>query len=426
MRTLLLCEICEDLCPCRLPIFLVASPPGRLSSLSTLSASRMIQVLTRLSRNNRLDSPCLNWSSLQHLLETAVPHVLIILDCCFAANAARDTAEGSTKEILAACGRENPTLGVCDRSFTSVLVEELQAFGTTPFTVAMLHSRLVTMRWRLAFTPIYALLSENGGSSIAISPIPQTSLSSIAELDCVKESSTDPYNNSTVELEGTVPENSTLSSALRYQSSDTRVLLSIAVAQEAELDLAQWTTWLGTATPWDILRVDVQIQGVYKSHSTLVLVSVPIIAWNLLVERPAYKFIGFVRSQNLLHRTSDSLAVETQTQRASGMLRRRPAERTDRESLDVLPQGKAGSTTALDHDVTVDRTQGSQTKHPFSISKDTTGVGNVGRWNDIKLQNLRIAYTKIREEMWRVVADQVGENWEFCEAKVSVPDNPRA
>lgn len=132
-----------------------------------------VSLLTWPQRNNGPNSPSLNWSSLQHLLETAVPCVLIILDCCFAANAARDTAEGTTKEILAACSRENPTLGVCERSFTSVLVEELQAFGRAPFTVAMLHSRLVTMRWRLAFTPFYALLSENGGNSIAISPVCQ-------------------------------------------------------------------------------------------------------------------------------------------------------------------------------------------------------------------------------------------------------------
>lgn len=76
------------------------------------------------------DSPSLVWSSLQPLLENAIPHVLIILDCCFAANAARDTTEGATKEILAACGRENPTLGVGERSFTSALIEELKAFGT--------------------------------------------------------------------------------------------------------------------------------------------------------------------------------------------------------------------------------------------------------------------------------------------------------
>ena len=99
-------------------------------------------------------SPSLNWSSLQPLLETAVPHVLIILDCCFAASAVRDTTEGTTKEILAACGRESPTLGVGQRSFTSALIEEMQAFDGVPCTATMLHSRLITMRWRLAFTPI--------------------------------------------------------------------------------------------------------------------------------------------------------------------------------------------------------------------------------------------------------------------------------
>lgn len=82
-----------------------------------------------ISRHKKLDSPTLVWSSLQHLLENAVPHVLIILDCCFAANAARDTAEGTTKELLAACGRENRTLGVGERSFTSALIEEMKAFG---------------------------------------------------------------------------------------------------------------------------------------------------------------------------------------------------------------------------------------------------------------------------------------------------------
>lgn len=89
----------------------------------------MMRCNLMMFRHKQLDSPTLAWSSLQHLLENAVPHVLIILDCCFAANAARDTAEGTTKELLAACGRENPTSGVGERSFTSALIEELMAFG---------------------------------------------------------------------------------------------------------------------------------------------------------------------------------------------------------------------------------------------------------------------------------------------------------
>lgn len=122
--------------------------------------------------NQRLNSPSLTWSSLQHLLENALPQVLIILDCCFAANAVRDTTDGTAKEILAACGRENPTLGVGMRSYTSALIEELQAFGDKPFSVAMLHARLVTLRWRLAFTPMYTLLSENNRPSIQLAPLP--------------------------------------------------------------------------------------------------------------------------------------------------------------------------------------------------------------------------------------------------------------
>ncbi len=70
----------------------------------------------------------------------------------------------------------------------------------------------------------------------------------------------------------------------------------------------RWATWLATAAPWDVMKVDVQIESVFKSHSTLVLVSIPTTGWNLLAERPAYKFIGFIRSQNLVQTTVDSRA----------------------------------------------------------------------------------------------------------------------
>ena len=122
--------------------------------------------------NEERDSPSLRWNQVQPLLETAVPHVLIILDCCYAGTAARDICEGTTKEILAACGRENPTTGVCAISFTSALIDKLDAFGSSPFTACMLHSRLVTDRWRLQSTPFYVMLSEGWGDSIQLNPRP--------------------------------------------------------------------------------------------------------------------------------------------------------------------------------------------------------------------------------------------------------------
>ena len=164
------------------------------------------------------------------MLLTAKPHVLMILDCCFAANAARDTTEGSSKELLAACGRENKTLGVGMRSFTSVLIEELQSFEGAAFTVAMLHARLITLRHKLAYTPIYAALAEKGGNSIVISPLPRTP----------------------------------------------------------------------SPSPQGPERPTGQLECMYKSHSTLLLVSVPTVGWSRLRESAAYRFIGFIKSGNLI------------------------------------------------------------------------------------------------------------------------------
>ena len=78
---------------------------------------------------------------------------------------------------------------------------------------------------------------------------------------------------------------------------DTRVLLAVSVAQNTEFRVTDWINWLKThEAPAEILNIDVRIESAYKSHSTLVLLSVPIIAWSRMVDRDAYNFIGFVRS----------------------------------------------------------------------------------------------------------------------------------
>lgn len=79
--------------------------------------------------NRKANNPTLRWHAVQSLLENAMPHVLIILDCCYAGAAARDLGGGTTKELLAACGRDSTTPAERRRSFTSVLIEELHSFG---------------------------------------------------------------------------------------------------------------------------------------------------------------------------------------------------------------------------------------------------------------------------------------------------------
>ena len=257
---------------------------------------------------NKPHSPTLNWSSLQHLLETAIPHVLIILDCCFAANAARDTTEGTTKELLAACGRENKTSGVGIRSFTSALIDELRHFGLTPFTVAMLHSRLVTIRWRLAFTPIYALLSEHGGHSIEIGPLPLNMANSSSMVSVDSQERSELMNSSSPATISSTPTSQRSSS---ITAADTRVLLVVSIAQDAVHDICQWKNWLTSQTPWDVTKVNVRVESVYESHSTMLLVSLPIFAWDSLPSNAAYRFVGFIRSNNLQQpRSSSRLAAK--------------------------------------------------------------------------------------------------------------------
>ncbi|KAL8915002.1 MAG: hypothetical protein Q9171_000442 [Xanthocarpia ochracea] len=232
--------------------------------------------------NKKPESPTLTWSSLQHLLENAIPHVLIILDCCYAANAARDTSEGTTKELLAASGRENPTLGVGIRSFTSALIEELEAFGRGPFTVAMLHSRLITMRWRLAFTPVYALLSEHGGHSIELAPLPALT------------PAVQPTNENDSDFDHDMMD---ISSPEARVATATRVRLAVSISDDAACDIAEWKKWLVSQAP--LVVTQIEVEGVFKSHSTMPVISLPIALWDCLPDRAAYRFIDFVKSENL-------------------------------------------------------------------------------------------------------------------------------
>ena len=317
------------------------------------------------------NSPFLNWSSLQSLLETAIPHVLIILDYCFAATAVRDTTEGTIKEILAACGRESPTCGVGQRSFTSALIEEMQAFDGKPFTAAMLHSRLVTMRWRLAFTPIYALLSESGGSSITICPLSDGKTSVGPDLELVAELEATGHAQDGEMT--TIMDDSPSLSTPQKQMVDTRVLLIVSVAQDAVHDVSNWVSWLTTAAPWDVTRVNVQVHSVFRSYSTLVVVSVPTSAWARLPERPAYRFVGFIRSGDRFKSAGTSTAPITETVSSRAKLPHTPCQLGQLpSSFSFQSQPPSLDTTPFDAGET--KTPAQNTLQPFSSVHEAVAV----------------------------------------------------
>src|SRR5438045_3312343 len=122
------------------------------------------------NRSRKPKSPTVGWHTMQSLLKNAPCDVLILLDCCYAACAARGEID-ATKELLAACGRE-----VSDRSFTRNLMRKLRSFGSQPFRVSELFDRLMKDRKRLMNTPVYYPLSGRDKPSIRIAPLIPTSI----------------------------------------------------------------------------------------------------------------------------------------------------------------------------------------------------------------------------------------------------------
>ena len=118
----------------------------------------------------------------------------------------------------------------------------------------------------------------------------------------LSEQSTPSIHLAPIPVEGASPPTSLELGA----SIDTRVLLAVSVAQNIELSVTDWHNWLNThKAPAEIRNIDVRIESAYRSHSTLVLLSVPILAWSRMVDRDAYNFIGFVKSENLLKKSEE-------------------------------------------------------------------------------------------------------------------------
>ena len=42
-------------------------------------------------------------------------------------------------------------------------------------------------------------------------------------------------------------------------------------------------------------------------------------------------------------------------------------------------------------------------------------------WDGVKIETLAKAYVDVREQMWRLLADRIGEKWQNVEAKVCQP-----
>ena len=119
------------------------------------------------SNSKRSGPPTLDWSKIQpSVVEDTDSDVLIILDCCYAAQAAR--GRGSNKvELLAASGMGCRTPGVGAFSFTCALINQMRfmsSISDSHYTVGQLHARMSKAEVGLQTTPVLFNLSGSGES----------------------------------------------------------------------------------------------------------------------------------------------------------------------------------------------------------------------------------------------------------------------
>lgn len=75
------------------------------------------------------------------------------------------------------------------------------------------------------------------------------------------------------------------------------VMISLALEDDQNLNIDDWERWLATIPA---LARYVRVQGVFKSHSTLLLLSLPVMVWDMLPDNRACNFVAFIRSNNLV------------------------------------------------------------------------------------------------------------------------------
>ncbi|KAF5679900.1 hypothetical protein FHETE_624 [Fusarium heterosporum] len=268
-----------------------------------------------------------DWSAIQTLFETAKCDVLLLLDCCSAASAASwIDRPANMKETIAACGFETWTPLPGAQSFTHTLLEVLEEWASQlPFSAAMLHSEILTRlkhappdrspQGRLTEsrkTPVYIVAtSDPRTASITLGRLFEEEAGSVSSSKVVPGS---PQGNLSERLQAdnyvsTEERIQTLMSVgPKGQRVVPHVLLKIALEGDQVFDAASCARWI---KQFPLLAMHASIESVYQSYSTLLLLSVPVVLWNLLSEHPATQFVGYVKSSNLLSTgmTKDAAAI---------------------------------------------------------------------------------------------------------------------
>ncbi|KAK0645859.1 hypothetical protein B0T16DRAFT_428842 [Cercophora newfieldiana] len=286
-------------------------------------------------------SPWLQWSAIQTLLERSVSDVLILLDCCAGAASATFPTGKSITETISASSWDAIAPDPGRYSFTNALIEVLQEWRLRIFSAAMLHAEVLARlkhprpilingkHFEARSTPVHFMMTSNHrapsieiGRVVPESRLPPSPPKEIPYRQLPAPSQLPLMPDEAISQDLLVP------SSTEPNEDQPHVMISLALEEDQKLDINAWEQWLGS---FPALAKYVKVQGVFKSHSTLLLLSLPVMVWDLLPDDPACSFIAFIRSNNLI-KGPETGSVPTTTAAATVQVEEQEQTRPDTES----------------------------------------------------------------------------------------------
>lgn len=245
-------------------------------------------------------SPSLQWSAIQTLLERSISDVLILLDCCAGAASATFPNGKSITETISASSWDAIAPDPGRYSFTNALIEVLGEWRLKTFSAAMLHAEVLARlkhprpiringkRFEARSTPVHFMMTSDHKA-------PSIEMSRIGPDNPQPPSPPQPSSS----LDGRLLGRNVVDDGCFTEPNEDKphVMISLALEDDQRLDLNAWEQWLSS---FPALAKYVTVQGVFKSHSTLLLLSMPVTIWDLLPEDQACSFVAFIRSNNLV------------------------------------------------------------------------------------------------------------------------------
>ncbi|KAK0622852.1 hypothetical protein B0T14DRAFT_535871 [Immersiella caudata] len=308
-------------------------------------------------------SPWLQWSAIQTLLERSVSDVLILLDCCAGAASATFPTGKSITETISASSWDAIAPDPGRYSFTNALIEVLQEWRLRIFSAAMLHAEVLARlkhprpilingkHFEARSTPVHFMMTSNHrapsielGRVVPESRLPPSPPKEMPHRQLPASPRLPLTPDEAIAQDMLVPR------SVEPNEDQPHVMISLALEEDQRLDISAWEEWLGS---FPALAKYVKVQGVFKSHSTLLLLSLPVMVWDLLPDDPACSFIAFIRSNNLIkgpERVSDSMATAAATVQA------REQTRADTESwMSGTTFSPADDSSTMSHGLTPTR-----------------------------------------------------------------------